>query len=107
LQRRRPNIGPTLHPRTEQRIIFDLLCDEPDSRSASKDLTTKWALKKRMQRGRRFLFLVTIFRMNVLHAVPEVSVRRLDLVSLEELKDVATGSVETVRAKTTLGRMAS
>jgi hypothetical protein len=45
--------------------------------------------------------------MNVLHAVPEVSVRRLDLVSLEELKDVATGSVETVRAKTTLGRMAS
>jgi hypothetical protein len=38
---------------------------------------------------------------------PEVSVRRLDLVSLEELKKLATSSVETVRVKRILGRMAS
>jgi hypothetical protein len=50
---------------------------------------------------------VTIFGTNVLHAVPEVSVRRLDLVSLEELKKLAIGSVETVRVKRILGRMAS
>jgi hypothetical protein len=106
LQRRRSNIGPALHPRTEQRIIFDLLWDDPDFRLAS-DLTTIWALKKRLQRGRKFLLLVTIFGTNVLHAVPEVSVRRLDLVSLEELKKLATGSVETVRVKRILGRMAS
>jgi hypothetical protein len=74
LQRRRSNIGPALHPRTEQRIIFDLLWDDPDFRLAS-DLTTQWALKKRLQRGRKFLLLVTIFGTNVLHAVPEVSVR--------------------------------
>ena len=60
-----------------------------------------------LQRGRKFLLLVTIFGTNVLHAVPEVSVRRLDLVSLEELKKLATGSVETVRVKRILGRMAS
>src|SRR6478752_2524449 len=104
LQRRRPNFGPALHPRTEQRIIFDLLWDDPDFRLAS-DLTTQWALKKRLQRGRKFLLLVTIFGTNVLHAVPEVSVRRLDLVSLEELNKLATGSVETVRDKSILGRI--
>jgi hypothetical protein len=49
-----------------------------------------------LQRGRKCLLLVTILRTNVLHAVPEVSVRRLDLVSLEELKKLAAGSVETV-----------
>jgi hypothetical protein len=59
-----------------------------------------------LQRGRKFLLLVTIFGTNVLHAVPEVSVRRLDLVSLEELKKLATGS-ETVRVERILGRMAS
>jgi hypothetical protein len=47
LRRRRSNFGPALHPRTEQRIIFDLLCDDPDFRLAS-DLTTQWALKKRL-----------------------------------------------------------
>jgi hypothetical protein len=59
------------------------------------------------QRGRKFLLLVTIFGTNVLHAVPEVSVRRLDLVSLEELKKLATGSVAAVRVKSILLRMAS
>jgi hypothetical protein len=58
------------------------------------------------QRGRKFLLLVTIFGTNVLHAVPEVSVRRLDLV-FEELKKLATGSVEAIRVKWILGRMAS
>ena len=106
LQRRRSNFGPALHSRTEQRIIFDLLWDHTDFRLAS-DVTTQWALKKRLQRGRKFLLLVTIFGTNVLHAVPEVSVRRLDLVSLEELKKLATGSIETVRVKRILGRMAS
>jgi hypothetical protein len=105
LQRRRFNFGPALHPRTEQRIIFDLLWDDPDFRLAS-DLTTQWALKKRLQRGRKLLLLVTIFGTNVLHAVPEASVRRLDRVSLEELKKLATCS-ETVRVKRILGRMAS
>jgi hypothetical protein len=93
-------------PHKEQRIIFDLLWDDPDFQLAS-NLTTQWALKKRLQRGRRFLLLVTIFGTNVLHAVPEVSVRRLDLASLEELKKQATGSVETVRVKRILGRMTS
>ena len=106
LQRRRSNIGPALHPRTEQRIIFDLLWDDPDFRLTS-DLTTQWALKKRLQRGRKFLLLVTVFGTNVLQAVPEVSVRRLDLVSLEELKKLATGSVETAWFKRILGQMAS
>jgi hypothetical protein len=38
---------------------------------------------------------------------PEVSVRPLYLVSLEELKKLATGSVETVKVERILGRMAS
>jgi hypothetical protein len=39
LQRRRSNIGPALHPRTEQRIILDQLWDNHDFRLAS-NLTT-------------------------------------------------------------------
>jgi hypothetical protein len=41
------------------------------------------------------------------HIHDKVSMRGLDLVSLEELKTLATGSVERVRVKRILGRMAS
>jgi hypothetical protein len=51
-----------------------------------------------LQRKRKFLLLVNI----VLHAVPEVSVHRLDRVKLEGLKKLATGSVDTVKVKRTL-----
>jgi hypothetical protein len=46
-------------------------------------------------------------RTNLLRGVPEASVGRLDLVSLEDLKKLAFGSVETDRVKRILGRMAS
>jgi hypothetical protein len=49
---------------------------DPDFRLAS-DLTTQWALNKRLQPGRKSLLLVTILVTNVLYAVPEVSVRQL------------------------------
>jgi hypothetical protein len=70
-------------------VLFDMLCNDPDSQVASKDLTTQWDLKKRLQRSREFLLLVKPFGDHILHAVPEVSVSRLDpvkFVSRLELK---------------------
>jgi SNF2 family DNA or RNA helicase len=96
-----------LHPRTEQKVIFDMLCNEPDFQVASKDLTTQWSVKKRLQRGRKFLLLVKLFGEKILHAGPEVSVTRLELVKLEDLTKLATGSAETSRVKRILARMGS
>jgi hypothetical protein len=55
---------------------FRSVVGDPDFRLAS-DLTTQWALNKRLQPGRKSLLLVTILVTNVLYAVPEVSVRQL------------------------------
>jgi hypothetical protein len=95
----------SLHPRTEQDVLFDMLCNESDFQSASKDLTTQWNLKKRLQRSRKFLLLVKTFGENILHAVPEVSVTRLDPVKFEDLQKLATGSVEANKVKRILARM--
>jgi hypothetical protein len=51
------------------------------------------------------LLLVKIFRENILHAVPEVSVTRLDSVKLEDLTKLVTGLVETNKVKRILARM--
>ena len=82
-----------------------MLCNEPDFQVASKDLTTLWNLKKRLQRSRKFLLLVKAFGENVLHAVPEVSVTRLESVKLEDLRKLVTGSVEANKVKRILARM--
>jgi hypothetical protein len=98
-------MGSSLHPRTEQKVLFETLCNEPDFQVASMDLTTLWNLKKRLQRSRKFLLLVRTFGENVLHAVPEVSVIRLDSVKLEDLTKLVTGSVEANKVKRILARM--
>jgi hypothetical protein len=72
---------------------------------APKDLATLWSLKKRLQRGRKFVLLVKIFGKDILFVVPEVSVTRLDGVKLEDLVKLETGSVETNRVTRILARM--
>lgn len=79
-----------------------MLCTESDFQMASKDWTTQWNLKKRLQRSRKFLLLVKIFRGYILHAVPEV---RLDLVKRQDLTKIATGSGEANQVKRILARM--
>jgi hypothetical protein len=74
---------------------------------APKDLATLWSLKKRLQRGRKFVLLVKIFGKDILFVVPEVSVTRLDGVKLEDLVKLETGSVETNRVTRILARIKS
>ncbi|RSH83659.1 hypothetical protein EHS25_005563 [Saitozyma podzolica] len=105
VERRRANLG-GLHPRTEQKVIFEMLCNKPVFQGASKDLTTQWGIKKRLLRGLKFLLLVKTFGENILHAVPEVSATSLDPVKLGDLTKLATGPVETNRVKRILARMA-
>jgi hypothetical protein len=64
-----------------------------------------WGVKKRLQRGRKFLLLVKIFCEDILYAVPEVSVTRLDGVEIADLLKLETGSVETNRVTRILARM--
>lgn len=74
-----------------------MLCNEPQFRVASKDLATLWGLKKRLQRGGKFVHLVKMFGQDIPYAVPKVSVTHLDGVKLEDLVKLETGSVETNR----------
>jgi hypothetical protein len=62
------------------------------------------ALQKRLQRARKFLLLVDAFGMSVLDSVPEVSVSRVDVLRMEELRSLADGScmqaeVNSIRQK--------
>jgi hypothetical protein len=61
--------------------------------------------KTQLQRSRKFLLLVKTFGEDILHAVPEVSVTRLDPVKLEDLTKLATGSVEANKIEKLLARM--
>lgn len=82
-----------------------MLCNEAEFQVAPKDLATVWSLKKRLQRGRKFALLVKIFGKDILYAIPDVSVTRLDGVKLEDLVKLETGSVETNRVTRILARM--
>jgi hypothetical protein len=89
--------------------LFALLCNQIDSDSvrsqSSGPLTTRRsALQKRLQRARKFLLLVDVFGMSVLDSVPEVSVSRVDVLRMEELRSLADGSclkaeVDSIRQK--------
>src|SRR3954451_9315758 len=72
-----------VHPRTSQKLIFEQLCNEPCFVRAQMDIKAKASLKKRLQRGRKFLLLAKALGIDVLYAVPEVSVTRLDAIRLE------------------------
>ncbi|GHJ89531.1 hypothetical protein NliqN6_5933 [Naganishia liquefaciens] len=95
--------------RPEQQRLFALLCNQIDSDSvrsqSSGPLTTRRsALQKRLQRARKFLLLVDAFGMSVLDSVPEVSVSRVDVLRMEELRSLADGScmqaeVDSIRQK--------
>jgi hypothetical protein len=53
---RKPPNG--IHPRTSQKLIFEQLCNEPCFVAARMDIKAKSSLKKRLQRGRKFVLLV-------------------------------------------------
>ncbi|KAJ9091664.1 hypothetical protein QFC21_007139 [Naganishia friedmannii] len=93
--------------RSEQQRLFALLCKQIESvldhGSGSSD-TRRSALQKRLQRARKFLLLVDTFGMSVLNSVPEVSVSRVDVLRMEELRSLADGlcmekEVESIRHK--------
>jgi hypothetical protein len=88
-----------MHYRTEQSHFFDLLCQEPCFQSIVLQANARSCLKKRLQRGRKYHYLVKIFGMAVLHAAPVVCVSRMDGVKLEELRDMCTNSMYDVRVK--------
>ena len=86
-------------------MLFELLCKEPCFQHTASDQSARSSLKKRLQRGRKFDLLVKVFGVNVLYAVPEVSVSRLDAVKLEDLVQLGSGSIEGVKVKRILQKM--
>jgi hypothetical protein len=70
--------------------------------NGSSSSTSREAIKKRLQRARKFLMIVELFGTTVLNAAPDVSVSRLDLVSLQLLAGLVHEgngnlTVETIR----------
>ncbi len=95
------------HPRTSQKLVFERLCNEQCFLSAAWDTKAKSTLKKRLQRGRKFLLLTDALGTDILSAVPEVSVTRLDPIRLEELALLCLGSIEEAKIKVILAKMSA
>jgi hypothetical protein len=95
--------------RSEQQRLFALLCNQIDSDSECSQFsgssnTRRSALQKRLQRARKFLLVVDAFGLSILDSVPEVSVSRVDVLRMEELRSLVDGScmkteVESIRRK--------
>ena len=104
--RQQRHLSPSnIHPRTSQKLIFEQLCNEQCFVAAALDAKAKTTLKKRLQRGRKFLLLTRALGTGILRAVPEVSVTRLDAIRLEELSLLCLGSIEEAKIKVILGKM--
>ena len=76
---------------------FARLCSTPSVAEWMKSSATRARLQKRLQRARKFVILVDVFGEQALQWVPEISVSRLDLLRLEDLQKMATGSIEQKR----------
>jgi hypothetical protein len=88
-----------MHSRSKQTFFFDLLCDDPCFQLIGLHELARSNLKKRLQRGRKYSYLVEIFGMAVLHAAPVVCVTRMVTVKLEDLKTMVSRSLDSVRVK--------
>ena len=88
-----------MHSRTEQSHFFERLCEEPCFQSVVLQSNARSSLKKRLQRGRKYHYLVKIFGMAVLHAAPVVCVSRMDGVKLEDLSEMGNVPMDDVRVK--------
>jgi len=73
---------------------FARLCASPPVIEWMKSTRTRARLQKRLQRARKFVILVDVFGEQALQWAPEISVSRLDLLRLEDLQKMATGSIE-------------
>jgi hypothetical protein len=92
-------MGKDWNCRSKQQRLFALLCKQIDSvvnYGSGSSNTRRSALQKRLQRARKFLLLVDIFGMAVLNSVPEVSLSRVDVLRMEELRSLADGSCMTM-----------
>jgi hypothetical protein len=82
--------------------IADYIKGGDENGNGNSSGTSREAIKKRLQRARKFLMIVELFGTTVLNAAPDVSVSRLDLVSLQLLAGLVHEgngnlTVETIR----------
>jgi len=82
-----------------EKDAFARLCATPPVIQWMESPTARARLQKRLQRARKFVILVDVFGERVLQLVPEISVSRLDLVRLEDLQKIASGSIEQKRVQ--------
>jgi hypothetical protein len=79
--------------KTEQTRLIELLIGQPGLSEHFAGGSTKEALKKRLQRGRKFCMVVDLFGTIALNAAPQVSVTRLDSVGIEVLRGLLDGTI--------------
>lgn len=83
-----------MHSRTEQNMAFECLREEPELRSVMMNMSARTALKKRLQRARKFEILVRILGESIMGAMPEVCVSRVDQIRMVDLEAFLTHSME-------------
>jgi len=88
-----------------EKEAFAKLCATPPVIQWLESPTARARLQKRLQRARKFVIIVDIFGEQVLQWVPEISVSRLDLVRLEDLQKIASGSIEQKRVQIIKNRL--
>jgi hypothetical protein len=114
MQSSREDVSPAWDSKPEQKRLVDLVLAHGDiaddiksgngsgNGNSNSSSTSREAIKKRLQRARKFLIIVELFGTTVLNAAPDVSVSRLDLVSLQLLAGLVhegngNRTVETIR----------
>jgi len=113
LQSAKEGITSAWDSKPEQKSLIDLVLAHDDmadyikSGNGNTSGTSREAIKKRLQRARKFLMIVELFGTTVLNAAPDVSVSRLDLVSLQLLAGLvhegnSNRIVETIRRNISL-----
>jgi hypothetical protein len=105
-------VSPAWDSKPEQKRLVDLVLAHGEladyiksgngNGNGNSSGTSRKAIKKRLQRARKFLMIVELFGTTVLNAAPDVSVSRLDLVSLQLLAGLVqegngNRTVETIR----------
>jgi len=113
LQSSKEDVTSAWDSKPEQKRLIDLVLGHGDMAdyikcgNGNSSGTSREAIKKRLQRARKFLMIVELFGTTVLNAAPDVSVSRLDFVSLQLLAGLihegnANRIVETIRRNISL-----
>ena len=95
------------HERHKTRKVFELLLGNPAIADLYTSKREHEALRKRLERARKFVLLTECFSISILLAVPTISVSNIDRYKLRELLMLAKGPTDNLINDETYSRTVS